>query len=93
MPKPICVKCQRFFRPLKNDIRVLEGKPIVDGAQPGTFEPNSWAPYKVWHADLWHCKGCGTQIIVGFGQRPAMEDYKDDPEKMKAEATHRVNDC
>ena len=92
MPKPVCVKCQRFFRPYRNGVRVLEGKPF-NGAAPGTAEPKLWTPYKLWQADLWRCEGCGVEIIYGYGNNPLMVDFIDGPERMNEAATHRVNDC
>jgi len=77
--KPICTKCQRFYRPLKNGVGFLEMMPI-DGhyptPKPGTEEPDKWKPYKLWQADLWVCKGCGTEIIVGAGSQPIAEHYQ-----------------
>lgn len=93
MPKPACAKCQRFLRPLQNGINVLEGKPVISGARPGTSEEHLWEPYKLWRADLWWCEGCGVEIITGYGVNPFMEDYRHGDENMKANATHRINDC
>ncbi len=50
--KPICVPCQRFFRPKKNEFYFLEGMPIEQGAIPGTTEQEQWKPYKLWTGDL-----------------------------------------
>jgi hypothetical protein len=36
--RPICVPCQRFFRPIKNGFHFIEGMP-VDGAVPGMRIP------------------------------------------------------
>jgi hypothetical protein len=77
MPKPVCVRCQRFFRPHRGGAHVLEKKPKGGVQQPqGTEAPKMWEPYKVWMCDTWMCKGCGTVIAVGFGQIPIWEDYK-----------------
>lgn len=76
MPKPVCVPCQRFFRPKKNGYRLVEGMPVVSGAEPGTAEPEKWAPYKLWVADLWECHGCGAQIVSGFANQPIAEHYQ-----------------
>lgn len=89
MPKPICVKCQRFYRPKKNGVLALEGKPIHPDAQPGIEQADLWTPYKLWHADLMECRGCGHQLIVGFGHSPIWQDFQPDQPK----ETHRVNDC
>jgi hypothetical protein len=36
--KPICVKCQRFYRPSRNGVWFLEGMPTHNGAHPGKAE-------------------------------------------------------
>lgn len=93
MPKPACASCQRFLRPLKNGVKVLEGKPVIHGTKPGKSEDHLWDPYKLWLADLWHCEGCGLEVIVGYGVNPVMQDYCNTAEEMQSAATHRVNDC
>ena len=77
MPKPACVKCQRFFRPKRNGQRVVESMPIGD-APPGTEAPNMWEPYKLWVADLWECPGCGFELICGYGAYHMAERYEPD---------------
>ena len=32
--------------------------------------------YKIYHADLWECPGCGHQIIGGFGDGALAEHYE-----------------
>lgn len=93
--KPICVPCQRFYRPKKNDFAFIEGMPRVNGAEPGVSQPESWKPYKLWYGDLWECKGCGAQIVVGTGLKPVSEHYRDDfNETVRAtNPTLQVNDC
>lgn len=27
-------------------------------------------PYKLWDADLWACRKCGTEIVIGFSDVP-----------------------
>jgi hypothetical protein len=76
MPKPVCVPCQRFLRPLKNGAYALENKPIVDHPVSGTSAPDHWVPYKVWQCDTWRCEGCGVVVAVGFANRPLWEDYR-----------------
>lgn len=66
MPKPICVKCGLFFKPKENGVMIEEGRPINNG---------NWAPYKLWRADLYSCKGCGTEIVVGFAREPCAEHH------------------
>lgn len=97
MPKPVCVKCQRFFRPKRNGIGVLENMPATNGAVPGFEAPEQWRPYKLWDADLYECKGCGAEIVVGFGHVPMAEhfqterfaQFRDD----KGSHIFTVNDC
>lgn len=77
MPKPVCVKCQCFFRPKQNDYAVVEAMPIATPARIGKMEPEKWKPYKLWNADLWECPCCGTQIVVGFGRTPVAEHFQE----------------
>lgn len=94
MPKPACLKCQRFYRPKKNGFIWCEGKPIVDHAAPGTGYPEKWEPYKIWSSDLWECDGCGNLLITGHGQHPIAQDYREDT--MKTWMPHvngTINDC
>jgi hypothetical protein len=90
MPKPVCIKCQRFFRPHRCGISVLEGKPVMEGIKPGTEDAAFWAPYKVWRADRYKCNGCGTEILVGFGFAPVWQDYH---QAEMPESDYKVNDC
>lgn len=75
--KPICVPCQRFFRPKKNDFFFTEMMPKAGTNYPpaGTAAPELWEPYKVWAGDLYECEGCGAQIVSGFGRAPLSEHY------------------
>lgn len=86
MPRPTCVTCRRFFRPKKNSVCIEEGLPLADG---------SWAPYKLWDADLWACPGCGAEIVVGYGLAPLSEHhlttYQDDVARFQP--IFRVDDC
>lgn len=94
--KPICVPCQRFFRAKKNGFYFIEGMPRVNGAQPGTSEPEKWQPYKLWVGDRWECEGCGAVILSGVGQAPIAEHYQDGfSEKVTALGADQlqVNDC
>jgi len=95
--KPICVKCERFYRPKKNGTPFVEmmpkGGPQV--APPGTSDRDMWQPYKLWMGDLWSCQGCGHELIVGTGSNPLSEHFKPDFEaQVKAwDAKLIVNDC
>ena len=73
--KPICVPCQRFYRPKQNDYSFVEGMP-THGAKPGTEEPDKWRPYKLWLGDLWECKGCGSLEGLGLGSGSWQADKK-----------------
>ena len=94
--KPVCVKCQRFYRPEKNGYSFVEGMPIHGDVLPGTAEPEKWVPYKLWHGDLWECHGCGHQIVVGVIAGPVREhympDFKEMVEMLGAKQL-QVNDC
>lgn len=94
MLKPICVPCQRFFRPLQNGFDFLEGMPKAR-ALPGTAEPENWRPYKLWSGDKWRCEGCGTEVIVGVGRDPIAIQHEPDfaDTVRKHGATYQVNDC
>ncbi len=95
MPKPICVPCQRFFRPEKTGFSFIEGMPDGDNVPPGNSQPELWMPYKLWRGDLWKCQGCGTQIVVGFGGGAIAEHFQPDfnEEVKRHNATFQVNDC
>jgi hypothetical protein len=62
---------------------------------PGTAAPEMWEPYKLWMGDLWECRGCGHELIVGSGYQPISEDYWPDflqqIESWGAKIT--INDC
>jgi hypothetical protein len=101
MPKPVCVKCQRFYRPKKTGVAIVEGMPIGGAGinPPGTAAPEMWKPYKLWQADLWHCLGCGHELVVGFGAEPVRIQHQEDfLEKVMAQQTRfpnlpQINDC
>lgn len=97
--KPICVPCQRFFRPKKTGFQFIEGMPkpgMVEPLRRGTEKPEEWEPYKIWSGDLWECRGCGAQIVSGFGASPLFEHYQDNfkehVRRLGKEAL-QVNDC
>lgn len=97
--KPICVPCQRFYRPKKNGFYFMEGMPCAvasDGDVPlGTERPDLWKPYKLWSGDLWRCQGCGAEIVVGVAHRPISEHYQDGFSEIVQNyaVTLQVNDC
>lgn len=64
MRRPICVKCQTEFRVSRNGIAVID---------------MAWQPPKpcaVWHADLFECPICKTQIVSGFAQKSLAEYFE-----------------
>ena len=93
--KPICVKCQRFYRPKKNGVWFIEAMPKVRCATPGNSTPEDWGPYKLWRGDLWQCQGCGHEAISGVAREPAREHYMPDFQEVVKEANPMVtiNDC
>jgi hypothetical protein len=82
--KPICVECKLFFKPKKNEVAFEEG-----------FGDGTGKPYKLWLADLWECRGCGRQIIVGAGASPVAEHYQPDYAQSQAHFAPMllVDDC
>ncbi len=93
--KPICVDCQRFYRPKKNGHFFIEGMPTENDAPAGTAAPHLWQPYKLWSGDLWSCEGCGHEIVVGVGREPVAEHFqKDFADAVGAYgAKLQINDC
>lgn len=73
--KPVCVRCQRFFRPRKNGAVWEEGKPVGQ-LQDGRPVDGTWESYKLWYGDLWECRQCGAQIIVGTGATPIARSHE-----------------
>lgn len=91
--KPVCVPCQRFYRPKKNGVRFVEGMPIENSAKSGRVEPEKWTPYKAWNGDLWECPDCGAQIISGVAGSPVAEHYQKDFALATRGSILQVNDC
>ena len=98
MPKPACSKCLRFFRPKHNGFYFIEGMPVgtdTRRVQPGTAEPENWKPYKLWVGDLWECKGCGAEILVGSPSSCIAWHHESNFDELVAlyGATLQINDC
>lgn len=93
--KPICVKCQRFYRPKQTGMYFIEGMPESNHSPPGTAMPDQWQPYKLWSGDLYECEGCGSQVIVGVGHSRIAEHYEPKfAETVRSfGAEFQVNDC
>lgn len=93
--KPICVRCQRFYRPKKNGFNFVEGMPKEGSPGRGLDEPEKWKPYKLWQGDLWQCAGCGSQVVIGVGNAPLAEHFQPDfaAKVVSFGADLQVNDC
>ena len=61
MPRAVCTKCNVALKPETNGVAVAE-----------TFQGDTKI-YKIWHADLWACPGCGMKVILGFADKPEAE--------------------
>lgn len=93
MSKLVCVKCNQFFHPLKNGVTVEEGRPASSADKRGE---GNWLPYKLWQADLVECRGCGTQVITGFGFQPISEHYMsgyNDAKRQRLPLAAFIKDC
>lgn len=88
--KPVCVKCQCFYRPEHNGHFFTEMMPTgeqrvdldnIDEAirteedRRGTKAPHLWQPYKLWVGDLWKCPDCAHEIVVGVIGGPVAERH------------------
>jgi len=99
--KPICVKCQCFYRPKRNGFMFMEMMPTFAANETtpeerrGTRMPHLWQPYKLWRGDLWACPECGHETIVGVAYEPLSEHYKRDFADAVAAYPPQVviNDC
>ncbi len=67
--RPVCVNCECELRPEKNGIGLLDFYSPSDEPEP--------QPYRIWDADLWKCPRCGCEIVIGFGQQPIAEHWKE----------------
>jgi len=100
--KPVCVKCQCFYRPKRNGYVFLEMMPVgfedtTAEDRRGTKMPHLWQPYKLWRGDLWACPECEHETVVGVAWEPISEHYKPDfEERVKScggDKLLKVNDC
>ncbi len=94
--KPVCVKCQRFFRMKKSGDDFIEAMPLGNGIPAGNLRPECWTPYKLWVGDQWECPDCHAQILSGFGQAPISEHYQPRFKELVRELSAdqlQVNDC
>lgn len=58
----VCAKCNVEMYPKKNGVFVLEYAGHM--------------PYKIWSADLWACRSCGAEIVLGFPRYAIVEHYE-----------------
>ena len=67
MPSVSCAKCKVALKPLKTGVLHVEmfGSPPV--------------PYRATQADLFHCVGCGAQIVLRFAAEPRWNHYTGAP--------------
>lgn len=61
MPKMVCVDDGFEFDIEKN----------------GVFEivMANFGEYQIFRADLWKCRGCGKEVVAGFGKEPFIEHF------------------
>lgn len=71
MRRPVCVKCQIEFKPLKNGQAVVT---MCHDTPP--------FPYQLFDADSFKCPGCGAEIVSGFGREPLYENWRPDFESL-----------
>ncbi len=96
--KPVCVKCQCYYRPEKIGFYYTEMKPKGSGGSAirGVHALHAWEPYKCWAGDKWKCPDCKNEIIIGTPMFPFTEHYKPDFEFLRNQHKAEqlcVNDC
>jgi hypothetical protein len=55
-----------------------------------------WQPYKLWVGDVWECRGCGAQVIVGVPPNPLAEHFDSEYAKRVAQVggvKRHIDDC
>lgn len=106
--KPICARCDLFMRSKHNGEYFEERMPGRAGAKREELEHDDygvtkvapgplpgWEPYKLWVGDLWECRGCGAQVIVGVPPSPIAEHFhKDYHDRVNQTGVkRRIDDC
>lgn len=98
--KIVCIKCKRFFKPLKNGVYTLEQMPMGRDTRPrpGTLDEHLWNPYKLWRADLLQCEGCENKVVSGFACQAMLEHFEPEFNEVLKEVRgspylFTVNDC
>ena len=89
MPRAVCLRCHKFLRVKKNGVVIEEGSPR---------NGNTWGSYKLWMGDLWQCRECGVEIVMGFWFKPLSEHFRPDYEATRESflgdlLPGRVDDC
>jgi len=90
--KPACPKCRLFYTIKRTGYNWEEGMPKSGD---GKTVPYVWGSYKLWAGDLFECRGCGAQVIVGVPHRPIAEHYQAEYLDRVAEINPqvRIDDC
>lgn len=81
--RPVCVKCNIELMPERNGVTVVD------------WYRENQEIYQLWDADLWKCRKCDMEIVVGFGGDPyARHDSTNCQEmvdNMIAQGIHIIN--
>jgi len=87
MKPAVCLKCKLYYKIKKNGVYLTEMMPYTNG---------EWRPYKIWQGDLWECRGCGHEIVMGWGKRALREHFEEHFEDLRIR-THaneiEIKDC
>lgn len=57
---PVCATCKVDMKVEKTGVTFVEQVRQGDDAR----------PYKMWSVDMWTCRSCKAQVLVGFGKGP-----------------------
>ena len=73
IPRAVCVRCRRPYKPQKNGIvvHVYERNTLTAAPIIGDY------CYSI-DADRWICPGCGHEVIIGFAMKPFNFNYESD---------------
>ena len=64
MHSPVCAKCRIEMKPVRNSVTFLTKASYSAGGGVAEY------PYAMSMGDIWGCKGCGAQVIIGWGSKP-----------------------
>lgn len=65
--RPVCAKCEKEMEVVQNGV--------------GVEDMADWGPCQIWDADLYKCRQCGHEAVLGFGSNPI--SYHNDPNFQK----------